>query len=338
MKAIIYHAPKVFHYTDVADPPIGPDEVLIKVRVCGICGTDLHIHEGAFLAQFPLIPGHEFAGEIVAVGTAVKDVQEGDRVAVDNMEMCGYCFYCRRNQPVYCEHLQAHGVTAPGGLAEYVAVKAAHVFPIHALSWREAAMVEPTACAIHGMDTIALKPGSDVLLIGAEPTAIVLAQLLKLNGAAHLTIAAPAGRKLDLISRLAADEIVPIDRNDPRRHRERLLTAYPNGFDCVVEATGASHLCQEALLYARFGGQVIVYGVYDEQAHIDWSPYDIFRRGLTIKGSFSQSHDVARALSYLEGGKLKIDEVVTEVFDLANYGQALETARARQGIKCAILL
>lgn len=337
MKAIIYRAPKEFHYTDVADPHIGPDEVLIKVRVCGICGTDLHIHEGQFLAQFPLIPGHEFAGEIVAVGTSVKDVREGDRVAVDNMEMCGYCFYCRRNQPVYCEHLHAHGVTAPGGLAEYVAVKAAHVFPIHTLSWREAAMVEPTACAIHGMDTIALKPGSDVLLFGAGPTGIVLAQLLKLNGASHLTVAAPPGRKLDLISRLAADEVIPIDRNDTRRHREHLLSAHPYGFDCVIEATGVPQLCQEALLYARFGGQVVVYGVYAEHVRIDWSPYDIFRRGLTIKGSFSQSHDVARALLYLERGKLKVDEVVTDVFDLKDYGQALETVRARQGIKCAIL-
>ncbi len=336
MQAIVYDAPRQFSYREMAMPEIASDEVLIRVRSCGICGTDLHIHEGEFLAQFPLIPGHEFAGEVVSTGTAVVGVNVGARVVCDNTELCGHCFYCRRDQPLFCENFLSHGVNIAGGQAEYIAVKAEKVFPIRNLSWQEAALVEPTACAIHGMDVIALKPGSSVLLFGAGPTGILLAQLLKLNGAVQLTVAAPAGPKLDLVSRLAADDVVPIDRNDAQQHRQYLLQKYRGGFDYVIEATGSPQLCDEALQYARPGGHIVVYGVYPANARINWSPYEIFQKQLTIIGSFAQTHCFDRALSYLEGSRVKVDEMVTHTFPLEEYGHALETLRSREGVKIII--
>ncbi len=336
MKAIVYDAPQQFHYRDVPVPETAADEVLIRVRTCGICGTDLHIHEGEFLAQFPLIPGHEFAGEVVSVGSAVTSLKVGERVVADNTELCGHCFYCKRDEPLFCENFLSHGVNIAGGQAEYIAVKAEKVFPFQNLSWQEAALVEPTACAVHGMDIIALKPGSSVLLFGAGPTGIILAQLLRLNGAAHLTVAAPAGPKLDLVSRLAADEVVLIDRADAQSHRERLLKEHRKGFDYVIEATGSPQLCEEALQYARPGGHVVVYGVYPANARVNWSPYEIFQKQLTIVGSFAQTHCFDRALAYLEGRKLQVNEMVTHAFALGDYRAALETLRARQGIKLII--
>ena len=338
MKAIVYQAAEQWSFADVPDPEIGADEVLVRVRACGICGTDLHIHAGEFLARFPLIPGHEIAGEVAAVGSAVRGLKPGDRVVADNTELCGHCFYCRRDQPLYCENFVSHGCNVAGGFAEFVAIKAAKLFPIQSLSWREAVMVEPTACAVHGMDIIDLKPGSDVLLFGAGPTGLVMAQLLKLNGAASLTIAAPAGPKLDLAGELAADQIVPIDRSDSSMHGRRLRDEHPYGFDCVVEATGAAHLCEEALQYVRQGGQLVVYGVYPESARISWSPTEIFKRELTIKGSFAQTHCFDRALQYLESGKLKVDRIVTHEFALPDYGRALDALRGRVGIKNAIMV
>jgi len=237
---------------------------------------------------------------------------------------------------LFCENFLSHGVNIAGGQGEYIAIKAEKVFPLQNLTWQEAALVEPTACALHGMDLIALKPGSSVLLFGAGPTGIILAQLLKLNGAVHLTVAAPAGPKLDLVSHLAANEGVPIDRNDAQYHRERLLREHRHGFDYVIEATGSPQLCNEALQYARPGGHIVVYGVYPANARLNWSPYEIFQKQLTIIGSFAQTHCFDRALAYLESHQIKVKEMVTHAFALQDYSRALETLRSREGIKVIV--
>jgi D-arabinitol dehydrogenase (NADP+) len=337
MKAIVYDAPRSFTYRDIAEPAIDDDEVLIRVRACGMCGTDLHIHEGEFGPRFPLIPGHEFAGEIVATGSAVPDWHAGDRVVANCNRACGHCFYCRRGEFLRCENLVAYGIQMDGGFAEFLRVKANDLFAVSGLPWREAVMVEPTACAVHGMDVLNVRPGADVLMFGAGPTGQVLAQLLKRNGAARLTVAAPAGPKLALAERLSADRVVAVDRDDPETHRAALREISPNGFDYVVEATGAPAMCAEAVAQTRRGGTVLIYGVYPETATFPVNPFDVFRREITIKGSFAQIHDFSRALAYLETGQVKVDEIVTDDFELKDWGRALENAWQRRGIKSVMI-
>ncbi|NIA13533.1 MAG: alcohol dehydrogenase catalytic domain-containing protein [Nitrospiraceae bacterium] len=337
MKAIVYHAPGEFAYEDVADPEPQPNEVVIAVKNCGLCRTDMHIHKGHFLSEFPLINGHEFAGEIADVGADVTAFRRGDRVVADNTELCGHCFFCRRDQPLFCDNFISHGCNVAGGFAEYVAVKAEKVFPIQNLSYRQAIMAEPTACAMHGIDVMQIKPGSDVLIFGAGPTGLILAQLTKLNGAARLTVAAPAGQKLDLARKLAADEVVCVDKSDFSKHTQALLAAHPKGFDTVIEATGVSQLLADAVQFTRTGGQLIAYGVYPEGEKASFCPEQIFRRELTIKGSFAQTHCFDRALLYLESGMVKVDEMVTGEYPLSEYGRALEAMDKRQEIKIAIV-
>ncbi len=285
MKAIVYHSPGEYAYEDVPDPKPKDDEVVLAVKSCGLCRTDMHIHKGHFLSEFPLINGHEFTGEVVEVGKAAQGIKVGDRAVVDNTELCGHCFHCRRDEPLYCENFISHGCNVAGGFADFVAVKAEKVFPIGGISYREAIMAEPIACAMHGMDVIGIKPGSEVLLFGAGPTGLILAQLAKLNGAVHLTVAAPAGQKLDLAKKLGADEIVPIDRDDFSKSKTDILASQPRGFDTVIEATGVARLFSEAVDLTRTGGQLIAYGVYPEGELVEVSPEQIFRRELTIKGS-----------------------------------------------------
>ena len=337
MKAIVYDAPRKFTYREVDVPSIDPDEILLRVDACGLCGTDLHVHEGEFGARFPLIPGHEFSGEIVEVGSAVKGLSKGQRATASTTQACGYCFYCKRGDFLLCENLGGIGVEINGAFAEYIKVKGALAFPVNQLSVREAAMIEPTACAVHGMEVLAVKPGSSVLLLGAGPTGQVLAQLLKINGASRLTVAAPAGSKLDLIARLAADEVVAVDRNDPEVHRRRLSELSPNGFDYVVEATGAATMAEDAMRFVRRRGTILIYGVYPDDALGRFRLADIQRRELSIKGSFAQIDCFPRALDYLESGKVKVNELVTHEFPLKDYQKALELAWSRQGIKTVIV-
>ena len=203
MKAIVYDAPRQFTYRDIDTPKISSDEVLLRVHACGLCGTDLHVHEGNFGPRFPLTPGHEFSGEIVELGSEVTGLKTGQRATASTTIPCGKCFYCQRGDDLLCENLGGIGVEINGAFAEYIKLPSDRVFPIEKLSVRESVMIEPTACACHGMEVLAMKPGSDVLLMGAGPTGQVVAQLLKLNGAARVIVAAPAGPKLDLIARLA---------------------------------------------------------------------------------------------------------------------------------------
>jgi D-arabinitol dehydrogenase (NADP+) len=337
MKAIVYDAPRKFEYREVGIPRIAPDEILLRVDACGVCGTDLHVHEGEFGARFPLIPGHEFSGEVVELGSDVKGFSIGQRATASTTQACGYCFYCKRGDFLLCENLGGIGVEINGAFAEYIKVKGDLAFPINKLSVREAAMIEPTACAVHGMEVLAVKPGSSVLLLGAGPTGQVLAQLLKLNGAAKLTVAAPAGPKLDLIARLAADAVVAIDRKDPEVHRRRLDELSPNGFDYVVEATGAAPMAEDAMRFVRRRGTILIYGVYPDDALGRFRLAEIQRRELAIKGSFAQIDCFPRALDYLESGRVKVDELVTHEFPLKEYQKALELAWSRQGIKTIII-
>jgi D-arabinitol dehydrogenase (NADP+) len=337
MKAVVYDAPRTFSYRDTADPTITPDEVLVRIHACGLCGTDLHIHEGEFGPRFPLVPGHEFTGEIMELGAGVSGFNVGQRIVANSNTTCGTCFYCMRGDFLLCENLGAYGVTLNGGFAEYLKVKADRVFAIQNLRAREAVMVEPTACAVHGIEVLDAKPGSDVLLFGAGPTGQVLAQLVKLNGAARLVVAAPPGKKLDLISRLAADEVVAMDREDPNVHRKRLQELSPKGFDYVIEATGAALVCEDALRFVRRRGTLLVYGVYPEKATARFHPFDLFRNEISIKGSFAQVDSFGRALAYLEGGKVKVDEIVTEEVPLREYQHALDLAWARKGVKTILV-
>ena len=337
MKAIVYDAPRQFKYKEVPEPEIQSDDVLVRIDACGLCGTDLHIHEGEFAPNFPLIPGHEFTGEIVALGGSVKGLSQKQRVVGNSNESCGKCFYCMRGDFLLCLNLRAYGVTQDGGFAQYLRIKADRIFPIGNLTSREAVMVEPSACAVHGMEVLAMKPGSDVLLFGAGPTGQVLAQLLKLNGAGRLGVAAPPGPKLELAGRLAADEIVPMDRKNPDKHRNRLRELNPTGFDYIVEATGSAFVCEDALQFVRRGGTLLVYGVYPESETVRFNPFDLFRREITIKGSFAQIDAFPRALAYLESGKIKVNEIVTDEFALEDWAKVLEHAWARKGIKIAVI-
>lgn len=337
MKALRYTKPEDWSIVQVPLPKIRDNDILIKVRACGVCGTDLHIHKGEFIAKFPLIPGHETVGVIAAMGKDVKGFKMGERVVADNSELCGECFYCRRGQPLLCEHFEAHGVTMDGGFAEYCAYPAGKVFTIKNLSDVDATLLEPASCAAHGLEKIAPKLGSSVLMFGAGPTGLVLAQLLRQNGGCHVVIAAPEGLKMDLAKKLeAGDEYVALSRSNPEAQFEKIKADAPYGFDIVVEATGSPKILEDAIHYVRRGGKLVVYGVYAAEARVSWPPSKIFGDEITILGSFSETYMFPAAISYLDSGKVKVAGIVNKTFKLEQWGECLKAMADKSAIKAAI--
>ncbi|TFK97932.1 chaperonin 10-like protein [Pterulicium gracile] len=337
MRALWYNKPKDFVIKDVPIPQCGDDDVLLKVTCCGVCGTDQHIHDGEFISTFPLIPGHESIGTVAEFGKNVKDFKVGDRCVADVGISCDNCFFCRRGSPLLCENFQACGVTRDGGFAEYIKYQQHKLYKVKNLSDEDATLLEPAACAIHGLDKLRPPVGVEVLLLGAGPTGLILAQLLKQNGAARVVIAANKGIKMNIAKDIeAADEYIELDRANPEAQWQALKDNNPYGFDIVVEATGVEKLANESINYVRRGGTLMLYGVYENKALVHWPPSKIFGDEINIIGSFSQTFCFPRAIAYLESGKIKTKGMVTDTFKLEDYQKALDKMSSRDAVKICI--
>ncbi|KAL1601931.1 hypothetical protein SLS59_005097 [Nothophoma quercina] len=256
------------------------------------------------------------------------------------MQPCLSCFHCTRRKPLLCETLTAFGGNVPGGFAEYCRYPARQVHSTGALPALEAILVEPAACATHGIERMQIEVGSRVLLFGCGPTGILLAQLIRLNGAAHLTIASKAGPKLDLAKQLGiADAYVTISDDRPGADLNALKASSAYGFDIVVEATGAPTVLESAIDFVRKGGKLVVYGVYDDKVKIAWSPFKIWENEITILASFCSMGHMPHVLEYLQGGtpKLKLGGIVDRTFRIEEWAECMEVVRRQECVKAAIV-
>jgi D-arabinitol dehydrogenase (NADP+) len=326
MKAVVYDAARSYAVKEVPAPEAGPGEVRIKVDQVGVCGTDLHIHEGDFNAVFPLIPGHELVGVVDQVGASAARFRVGEQVTVNPNVHCGHCEYCRSGRLILCENLKGYGSNFPGFLADYVVVPETLVFSVDGLPKDTAVFTEPAACAMHGLETLDLRPGASVLVFGAGPTGLLLAQLIASGGAASVTVAAPSKFKLDTAAALGIDRTVQISRDDAEGNIARLKAASPggDGYDVVVEATGSPGIGDICVPLTRNGGTVLVYGVTRAEDIVTFHPFDVFRREITIKGSFAEITSFAAAIAALRGGRARTDGIITHRFALDDYGKALD--------------
>ena len=332
MLAVVYDRALEPEVREVAEPEAGPGEIKIKVTQAGFCGTDLHLHHGGFGAKFPLIPGHEGVGVVTALGEGVTGFSVGQQVVVNPNAYCGLCAYCRAGDLVRCENLLAVGVNRDGMFAEYVSVPVGQVFDADGLEPDTAVFAEPASCAMHGLERLNPRPGTSALVFGAGPTGSLLAQLMVAGGVAHVTVADPARAKLATVQALGIDQTIAVARIDGENAEQitdQLRTASPTGagYDIVVEATGSVTVGDLGLPLLRNGGTLLVYGVAREDARLALSPYEIFRRELTVKGSFAEMTSFAAALAALRSGRVRTDGIITHRFGLADYAKAIDAAQ-----------
>lgn len=321
MRAISYDRPGHWELVELPDPVPAAGEVVLRVILCGVCGTDLHLDRGEFGPTYPLTPGHEIVGEVAAAGAGVETLAVGDRVALDNMTACGMCRQCQRGRPQFCDRMTALGLTHPGGFADYVVVPAGKCHLIADLEPDVAVFAEPLACVVHGIDVLAPAIGVDALVIGTGPTGLLLTQMLRITGAARVVVAGRTAAKLALA---AADETVSLDAAGLDGAADRLRALAPHGFDVIVDATGSVDVLNAAAGYLGIGGTLFVYGMAPETAQLAVNPYDVFRRELVIRGSFSQAFSVERAVALLRSGRIRTAGLISRRFGLDEYAAGLD--------------
>jgi D-arabinitol dehydrogenase (NADP+) len=335
MRAVLYTKPLTYSLDELPDRGLEPGEVRLAVLRVGVCGTDMHLHQGHFGARYPRTPGHEIVGEVIEV-TEGSGFSVGDRVAVEDGVYCGTCAACKAGRFLHCTDIRALGVSLPGGAAERLVVSATKCYSIGGLDLDVAVLAEPLACVIHAMDRLAIRAGARVLVLGSGTAGQLLAIMARRNGASEVTVAGSSPFKLGIAKDLGADRIVAVDRT-PGAIQTALGGIAPKGFDVVIDATGAVSMLESAIDLASIGGTILVYGVAGAADRLAVSPYEVFKRELTIMGSYAQALNIGRAVSYLENLPEGINRLITHRFGLGEYGRALETLGSPSCIKAVVL-
>lgn len=337
MRAVVISAPGSIRVESVADPTPRSGEVLVRVGACGICGTDLHVLDGhSPLARYPLIPGHEFAGEIVALGSEIAEgrgeaaITIGSRVAIEPNLYCGYCEPCRTGHENLCLNYHAIGVTTGGAMAQYVSVPWKKVYPLpKSISLQEGALIEPISCAVHGMHRLQPKSGDTVLIIGAGTMGLLLLQLLVRGGASRVVM-------IDVnIQRLARAETLGASRT--YTDIQHALKEEPPGFDCVVDATGVASVVESAFTAVKRGGKLMIFGVASPEARISLSPFRIYNEEITVLGSMAVLFSFQPALDLMSAGIINTKAMLTAELPLEDFSRALDLVRCGEGVKTQIL-
>ena len=306
MKALVLTGVKEFEIQDLPTPEIQPNEVLINTAYAGVCGTDHDLYAGrpgSAAAVPPIVLGHENSGVVAATGVKV-----GDRVAVDPNIYCGQCEYCLTQRPELCDHLSAVGVTRDGGLAEQFTAPATVVYKLpDNVSLKDAAAIEPISCAVHGVDLLKLRPYQKALVIGDGFMGQLFAQIVQAYGVHQVDLAGIFDEKLK-----RNQELFGVT-NVYNTTREAIPA---ESYDVIIEAVGLPATQAQAVAAAKKGAQVLMFGVGPQEAHFEMNTYDIYKKQLTIQGSFINPLTFKDAISLLESGKMNVAPLISHELGL----------------------
>ncbi len=330
MKSAVFYGKHDIRIEEHEMPAVGPKDVLIGVKACGVCGTDVHIYEGdkgAAEVTPPTILGHEFSGIVEEVGEAVTDYRPGDRVCVDPNCYCGACTPCRNGTAHYCEHMIGYGTTVNGGFAEYCAVNVRQVYRLgERTSFEQGAMAEPVACCLHGIDMCRIQPGSQAVVIGGGMIGLLMLQLAKLEGAAKVALLEPVEEKRIVAAKLGADVCIDPLQGDVKEQLHRAGFTWMN---TVIECVGRPATIEQAIDIAGNKAVVMMFGLTKPDETIAVKPFEIFKKELELKASYINPYTQKRALDLIDTGRLDVSSMVYGTYGLEKLEEILRDAQAR---------
>ena len=327
MKALVYTKPYCFEYSDFPGPVVGADDVLIRVKACGICGSDVQGSTGKTGRRIPpLIMGHEAAGIVEETGGNVKAFEKGDRVCFDSTVYCNSCEQCLAGFYNRCENRQVLGVSTPefkrhGAFAEYVAVPGWIVskIPEH-LSFTHAALLEPVSIGVHAANRALLSTDDTVVVIGAGTIGLFILQTTRLKGAGKVFVSDINEFRLEVAKKLGADEVINPEKSDLK---ETVLKKTENkGVNITFEAVGYASTFQDAISVTKMGGHLVAVGNLEKMAEFDLQQF--IASELTFTGSYASSGEFRDCIELVASGKIKVEPLISDVLPLEDGPRAFD--------------
>lgn len=331
MKAAVFYGTKDLRIMDIDKPKLTTSaDVMIRVYACGICGTDIHIFEGdegAAPTPNGTVLGHEFSGEIIAIGDSVKTVKVGDRVCVDPNQLCNTCEYCRGGIGHFCENMVGIGTTINGGFAEYCVVPESQIYKFETnISYEQAAMTEPVACCLHGIDMCDIDAGATVAVIGGGMIGLILLQLVKLKGASKIIMIEPLEEKRRIAEKLGASiTIDPFNQDVKAVFDENGISR----INTVIECVGLPKTMEQAIEIAGKKSTVMLFGLTKPDDEIKVKPFEIFKKEITIKASYINPYTQKRALALIENEKIDVKSMIYKTIEVDELPSVLADKKKR---------
>jgi len=321
MKAAVLCGEKDIKVQNIPEPVCEPHGVIIKVKLCGVCGSDLHVYKKD--AGKGTIFGHEFSGDIVEVGSAVQGITTGMRVTAVGFSPCGKCYWCQQGKSHRCSDMALLGYQLPGAMAEYVHVPFAalgrNVFPLpEELSYEDGASVEPLSISYFSVNRAQPKENEIVAVIGLGVIGLYSIQVLKAMGVANILASGRRPSRLAAAKTCGADMVVDAAIDDAI---PKIMDATGNlGVNTVIECAGKQETFDQSVVITRGGGKIMLVGVYEES--ISWDPISVLSKNLTLIGCLGGNFSAA--IELLKSGKAKTKGMITHVFPLDDAAQAFK--------------
>lgn len=319
MKCAVLESPGKIRIADMDIPKIKDNEVLVKVQVCGICGSDRHAYcRGHPRIAYPIILGHEFSGTIV--DSKSREINAGDRVVIDPNIACNACDECRSGRRHLCKNLKSIGINMQGAYAEYVAVPLENVYKIpEGLSMEEAAMTEPLACVLHAIDQISIRPGDNCLILGAGPIGLMFAMLFHNFGYNPVIISEISEERLKFAKKYGT-AFNPENMNI----RDMMKDQSIDGFNIIIDAAGNVKALEEAISIMAPAGKLMVFALYPEDVTPKLSLAMIYKKEISIFSDFTNPYTMKRALNLISSGTIDIRSLITSTTSLRNVEVSLK--------------
>ncbi len=309
---------------------LGPRDVLVQVDTCGVCATDLHLLDGSItLYTPPRALGHEIGGIVIEVGNAVRQVAPGDAVAIDTSVPCDACFYCREGQPFMCRDRTSAGA----GFSEFNVVPESVVHRLPpGVSPEVGALAEPLSCAMHAVERADLRPADSVAIIGAGALGLLVLVVARLSGATSTIVSDLDGGRRALARHFGASRVVDPASEDLLEVARAMTDG--RGVDCAFEAVGSAATIEQAIQLPRPGGTVVQVSVPSTSTRVTLSPYELFARELTIRGSYIRTNEFRRAVELLAA--IDLSPLIGRRFPLREIHSAVQAAHDRTAVRVMV--